>query len=291
MHSGLCFSCPNQYILFGGICWSVILQNPQCSSFSGITCLNCYAGYYLYDGICVLGSSLCATLDVNTGACLSCISGYTLSGSNCIKSSGCASVSNTTGQCVTCPTGYVLWFGLCVDNKSNNPYCLTFTGSNCLVCQNGYFINNQGICVGLISVCLTYDMSSGSCLTCPAGYSIIGTICWSVISVNPNCATFNGLICTACFPGYYFNNGICIMANIYCKTYDQNTGFCLTCITGYYKSGNLCYYNGACLSSNSTNGFCLSCGPGFVLSSNHCVEINDFNPYCKSFAIGTTTCT
>jgi hypothetical protein len=290
MNSGACLSCPSGYVLFGNYCFSYILQNPFCSTFSGISCTNCAQGYYFNSGICIKGNPFCATLNVNNGNCLTCVAGYTLSGTTCIISAACT-VPLQNGQCPTCPAGFTNFNGLCINQQSANPYCLTFAGPQCLVCQDKYFLDNQGICIKLISNCLTYDQSSGDCISCPAGYTKIGTICWNVISINPFCSNFVGLICTACNQGYYFQNGICVIGNPTCATFDPNTGYCLTCIAGYYRSGNLCFINGVCLTSSPTNVLnCLTCQVGFTLVNNRCVDIRAVNPYCKTFVSGTNTC-
>jgi hypothetical protein len=77
-------------------------------------------------------------------------------------------------------------------------------------------VGANGICTVLNSLCATYNMQTGQCNTCPQGYVKVGFACWSLFVENPYCGIFSGTTCNSCFPGYYLNNGICIIANPYC---------------------------------------------------------------------------
>jgi len=101
-----------------------------------------------------------------------------------------------------------------------------------------------------------------------------------------------------------------VQSNPLCRTYDTNTGACLTCYDGYYlycgqcievvltpdntpPSDLLCakwnagvcvqcartayFYNGACIQSNpqcrtfnASNGWCTACYTGYVLVKGNC---------------------
>lgn len=281
--SGACLTCPTGYILYGDICWSITLRNPFCSSFTLITCTACNPGFYLNKGICELGNALCATYDSNTGYCLTCTANNTLQNGLCLVNIGClTTATNGSGLCLTCPAQYALFNGLCISRISLNPYCLTFSGVTCTTCQNNYYLGAGGICTALNSLCATYDMQTGACLSCPTGYTLIGFACWSLIVQNPHCQTFSGTTCNTCFPGYYLNNGVCIIANQYCATYSMTTGACLTCPAGYLLSGGLCLAKIACTTSN-TQGACTSCPAGYQIYQNLCILIITLNPYCLTF--------
>jgi hypothetical protein len=121
-NTGGCLSCPYGYILIGYICWNVIIQNPYCSTFNGVTCTACLSGYYLNNGICYLGNAFCSSIDSNTGYCIGCVSGFTLNSGLCIANVNCTTYASN-GACLTCPSGYIVFSGLCVNIQNANPFC------------------------------------------------------------------------------------------------------------------------------------------------------------------------
>jgi hypothetical protein len=292
MSSGSCLSCLAGYSMIGTICWSIATINPYCATFSGLICTACNQGYYFQNSICVIANPFCQTFDVNTGLCLTCISGYYKSGNLCYINGVCATSNSISGNCLTCPVGYALFNNKCVENKNINPYCKTFASGNntCTACFNGYYIGVNGICTGLNSVCGQYDMSTGECTLCFAGFILYGKICWSVVILNPYCATFTGITCNYCKAGYYLNNGICIQANTLCATYNMNSGSCLSCYIGYTLNGIYCIASVLCATAD-TNGKCLTCQAGYIVSNGSCIQIGNNNPYCKTFTSGTNNCT
>lgn len=81
--NGQCLSCLNGFVLSTGNC--IASTNQYCRVFSGPNCLECLNRYYLNsNGICVAVSSLCINYNNLTGACISCISGYTLQNGQCL---------------------------------------------------------------------------------------------------------------------------------------------------------------------------------------------------------------
>ncbi len=141
-----CASCYDGYLLSGGQCLlstqvTSSVTDPYCALFQGTNCLNCSSGYYVsQSGICTAPNPLCQTYDMNTGACLSCYQGYSLSGTTCI---------------VTPPLQI--------------PFCNQVVGFSCVSCMDRYYVNNGG-CSLVSQLCDGYDMSNGLCLSCIPGY-------------------------------------------------------------------------------------------------------------------------
>jgi len=291
MQTGYCTSCPTGYLLYNNACWNLVFPNKYCQVFTDTTCTTCYNRYYLHNGICTAVNSNCVTYDMNTGACLTCntAGGYTLQGTLCVKSSNCLTTTSS-GACKTCPTGFAVYNGLCIDVTTINPYCLTWSGSTCTACQDGYYFGSNGICIALASVCGTYNVNTGACTSCPSGYVLFNGVCWSLsmpTPPNPFCSYFNGIFCTNCYPGYYLAAGVCIPANPYCLTYNMIGGACLTCPPGYYLSGIYCYVSDPNCATWNMNGTCTACYNGFVLWGVTCIGQNTINPWCETW-VGTT---
>lgn len=111
------------------------------------------------------------------------------------------------------------------------------------------------------------------------------------VASNPLCSKWDNTtrICLQCANRAYFNNqGVCILIDNQCNTWDRYDGFCLTCYAGY----NL--FNGTCilaqqnatasvadLGCRSWNGStCLQCSVGWVFNSNSvCISVSD---QCKT---------
>jgi hypothetical protein len=189
-----------------------------------------------------VGNPFCLTSGSN-GQCLSCYSGGIFSSPLCLVLAPSCATQTTAGQCATCPSGYTLISGLCVSLASLDPACSSFSGSNCNGCLNGYYLSG-GVCVQANPLCLTYNQTSGACLSCYNGLSVWGNSCGNLAGLNPYCATLSGTACLACNYGYYTFNGICYLANTYCLTYGVG-GTCLSCSQGDLY-GTLCLVTTSC---------------------------------------------
>jgi hypothetical protein len=166
-------------------------------------------------------------------------------------------------------------------------------------------------------------MSTGNCLTCFTGYSVLGSICYLLPVIDPNCLNPNGLLCADCINGYYLSpTYACTPVNKLCDTYYMNNGSCITCVTKYSISNGLCeswislnpnctnfsntgtcqncnngYYIGPksictlvsslCNAYNMTTGACLSCNSEYSISGSTCVKSTTTtpvsNPYCLKY--------
>ena len=74
---------------------------------SGVGCVDCMTNWVLTQDFqcirqCVNPCATCSSS--NALSCLSCVLGYTLSGSSCVSDSSC----NTNADCITCPTSFML---------------------------------------------------------------------------------------------------------------------------------------------------------------------------------------
>jgi hypothetical protein len=114
--------------------------------------------------------------------------------------------------------------------RSLNPYCTSFSGSTCTNCSSGYYIGTNGICTVANALCATYSMTTGACLSCPAGYNLDSGKCVLPITW---CTTYSGSLCSVCSSPYYVNSaGTCSAASATCITYNMNGGACTSCIAG-----------------------------------------------------------
>ena len=145
-----CLQCSSKWVFnTNGVC---VPQSDLCKLFdkSG-HCLDCYKGYNLVSGKCVLApirdvadsgcgvwdwdsqvckqcsnrwvfntQNKCVPVNDNcqqwdkTGACTSCFAGYVLQGRNCVQGNSLCQTSNSNGACITCYGGYILDNGSCV---------------------------------------------------------------------------------------------------------------------------------------------------------------------------------
>lgn len=172
-------------------------------------CTNCITRYYLISGICVAVPAQCQTYNMMTGKCITCIANYEL-----------YSQGNQTEYCVQMP-------------NATDPNCLvTDLNSFCIRCKVGYYINN-GVCYIANTMCKTFDLIGGQCLTCYDGYTLEQSNCVSLTN-QATCLTYNFQnTCISCVNGYYVVNGVCTAVNSLCLTYDSVSGGCTSCSAGY----------------------------------------------------------
>lgn len=79
--NGDCTSCYPGYLIKGSSCGvpSATDADPNCLTFyEPNNCSQCYASYYLSNGMCNKINLLCKTYNKTNGYCLSCYPGYTL---------------------------------------------------------------------------------------------------------------------------------------------------------------------------------------------------------------------
>lgn len=289
--NGACTSCFAGYQVQGAGCVvsNATQGDPFCKKFdSNNTCVQCADRYYMNLKVCTLISVFCNQYNSITGACLSCYSGFKISGSQCVQDNStldqncanwngtvcaqcafgsyfdinhvcqivdplCATFNSTNGNCLTCYSSYILKGGKCVKDTNNSvtdPFCANFQNGICLSCSKGYYFYADGECSAVSSLCKTYDAINGNCLSCFAGFSLSGYLCVpsNDTTRDPNCQSF---------------------AN--------NTNACLACSSGYFFNVNgICALaNPLCRTWNSSNGNCLTCYSGYAINGSNCiVDVN-----------------
>jgi hypothetical protein len=273
-----CTNCPDGYVIVSGSCVQINSFNFLCTDFTNSTCTKCMEGYYLFKGGCTYANPLCATYFMNNGSCISCFSKY------------------------------VLVDGICVTQVSLNPYCSITNGLICTKCNNGYFLNDNEICVLANPLCASYG-PNGECLTCSQGtlnspLCLVTTVCptpgsstcttcppgsipWNsgcvtLASLYPFCSAFKGTKCQRCKTGTYLFDDTCLVANPFCATFSP-TGRCTSCNPGNLFQSPLCLVTSSTCGSVGSNNQCLTCKPQYQLFGSYCVSITSLNPYCSSF--------
>jgi hypothetical protein len=286
----ICSSCMIGYYLKDPYT-CLMLPNGCSQANSSGYCLQCYSGYSLnQNGICYTVVSNCKTYQLSTGICLECIPNYYLNINQtcqCIQCSQgyvliqgacfatlpfCTNYSTTIYACLQCASGYYLYNNTCYQM----PYaCLSMNGSQCASCMQGYQIYN-GLCQLINnSTCIQYNLITGICLQCKAGYYLAAN---SLCVLLPNsCTQANGQgVCLSCLAGYTLSNGICYKQVPNCLNWNGNT--CQQCVAQYYLQNGICYkYPDNCVNFNATSLICIQCASGYQMYQGNCVAYTNFN--------------
>ena len=93
-----------------------------------------------------------------------------------------------------------------------DPYCIRINGTECTLCTNGYFVDENGSCSPLSLNCLDRD-PNGKCLECLSGFVLVGSDCIKAID---KCAVYFNDGCSECVKGYYLKNGVCYQWDLTC---------------------------------------------------------------------------
>jgi hypothetical protein len=152
-----------------------------------------------------------------------------------------------TGKCITCANGYALYqqdiqIACILKPNVTDPNCLASDlNSFCIRCKTGYYITN-GICYLADTMCKTFNLTGGQCLTCYDGYVLQQTKCVA-LTQQANCKTFDFQnVCIECVDKFYLNKGVCLAVNTtffnnsLCSNFNNMTGLCTKCISSYYLS-------------------------------------------------------
>lgn len=237
--TGACINCVTAaYYLSSGKClpvdcgnssyYSVKISNctilpTLCSNFSIIyeICYNCIPGTNLINGVCTQYSNTlnCQLYNFAANVCNLCYVGYYLLNGGCILAPAC-------------PIGQQLVNGICVLNP--------------ITCNQSQVILN-GQCITMPNNCLNMN-AYYQCTQCSPNFQVINGNCYACLGANPN------FPCTTCQTNQYVDNkGICQTVSIYCATYSNQNGFCLTCKNGLYPVNGICcdfgqiYQYGVCV--------------------------------------------
>ncbi len=280
--SSACTSCNSGFYLSNSTC----IQGCSLNCFSctnPTTCTQCLSGYTLFiqnnQTICAPCTTSCRTCALGQpGACLSCGTGFFLSGTTCIQ---CASNCNscTATGCISCISGFFL-----TSSQSCSPNCMlpcatcsAVTPTKCTSCIAGYTYNDQA------NSCTPTTSCSGPCQVCPLGYSLSFGNC--VLCTGSQCQSCNPNSpgqCISCLPGFFLNpsNGQCFACSSSCQTCLTSSG-CLTCATGFTtiqnapltSTGYQCVAcNFPCATCTNTPDYCTSCVDGYQFMGWKCSQ-------------------
>jgi hypothetical protein len=293
--SGVCQSCMNNYILYNGVCvLSSSIMNCQAYDLRSFVCITCIQGYYLSSSnICTLLPTNCANASPS-GVCLSCLQGYRLNGGICvIFVINCATYNFATGTCTQCAPGYTLSQDLTTCNlQVTNCQVFSPTGA-CLQCSTGYFLIG-GYCYALPQGCSQLNQQQ-VCISCISQFTLVHGVCVLMVA---NCAIYNPSGCFQCVPFYYLNGGQCIAFPSFCLSFDTGLLRCVSCASGYTLNPNtfICSKSISIANCQAYNaqGQCINCMPRFYLRQNtcwaypsYCVSV-DFSGNCLSCAFAST---
>jgi hypothetical protein len=139
-------------------------------------CFACKIGYaftgvYSSNGaglVCTIDSANCISYSPTSGICTVCASGYYINGNGVtgICTSGnpyCQTfTADGSGLCASCLQGYSFLSGDCfVGPYNGNPYCAKFSGTSCLTCNKGFYINSNGRCTYGSAACKSFANGLG----------------------------------------------------------------------------------------------------------------------------------
>ena len=274
--NGRCTKCALRFYSNNGVCQAV---SDLCKSWSLINgaCSDCYTGYELSAGACVLSKQvlpvqpqpgsgpapIAGCAQQKDGVCTGCSFRYYLSAGACLPVSDLCNTWAANGACLTCYTGYELSAGACVLSKQVLPVqgqpgsgpapiagCAQQKDGVCTGCSFRYYLS-AGACLPVSDLCNTWA-ANGACLTCYTGYELSAGACVLSKQVLPvqgqpgsgpapiaGCAQQKDGVCTGCSFRYYLSAGACLPVSDLCNTWAAN-GACLTCYTGYELSAGAC---------------------------------------------------
>ena len=278
----LCHSCEENYYPDenGGCAYS-----EGCEiSYMG-ECLKCKSDFVLIGkenefrfckSIYIDNFKNCKEINYETGFCKTCLEGYYLTTSDhkCIKTQNCK--ESIFGECVSCNQGY--YYNKkekkCKVKNTNLTFCKqTYDSKNCEICEEDYYLDENGICVPTQFCRQSKNLICEKCLT---GYLANNNICTN----TDNCETADKItsICTYCKSNYYLDT-----KDYKCKSNRENDEFkyckiakdnlCLKCEVNYYLGEDLrCSNSEYC--AESDNGECLACVENYHIGNdNKCIDI------------------
>lgn len=127
---------------------------------------------------------------------------------------------------MSCYPGYILTYERClVPSEIVIPYCLRNSGSQCLECINGYFLDNNKICSAVSILCKTYDSATGQCTSCISDHFLVSGTCIYISSYDPNCISYVSSYCSGCRPNFYLSTREynCLPIDPNCISFNKQT--------------------------------------------------------------------
>lgn len=233
--------------------------------------------------VCGVGTGLVAGECVPVGGQMSCGSGTTAQGDQCVAVVQCgAGTVNTNGNCLpqnplACGAGTTAQNGTCTAALQTCGAGTTVQGTSCVAtvqsCGAGASLQS-GVCVAALQSCGTGTTAQGSsCVAtlqaCGAGTIVSGTQC---VSQGLTCGTGTTAVGNLCSVNF----------GTVCSTDTVASGAScvgrVTCATGTTRVGDACQPQLATLcgpGTRSVNGRCelnpTACGAGTVLNNGQCV--------------------
>ncbi|ELP88388.1 hypothetical protein EIN_228810 [Entamoeba invadens IP1] len=214
-------------------------------------CEECYAGYYLELGKCMVCTE--SSLQKNT-SCVLCKNTIKVVQGECVDTH-CQNLNVVDDICVTCEEGYVVDLtksGTCI--KSGNT-CIQQVEGKCIQCTTGYYLTSQFTCA---------QCNKNTCIHCidsPTTCSLKTTLYQKSITTSCDsylCSSCNSTtrICLKCWDGSSALNGKC--SDISCEI--GLSGECVKCSQYTKKSGVPFYYqfvpvDGRCVVDSSSSLF------------------------------------
>ena len=294
----ICLNCNtfNYFLTSALVCQACATNCLICQQFTG-ACILCQTGQPNSFGICTQNPCPANCAVCSPTSCLRCNLGFTLSPltSQCVACPSNCLQCNSNNQCLQCNPGSTLLNGVCSGSTAITSPCLAGFYLNsqnscvqcpilpnciqclnnifCVVCNQGFNPNSNGVCVALLCPTGFYINTNGGCTQCP-----------TLLNCNQ---CLNNIDCKVCNQGFVVNSlGICIAfpQPPYACLVPGTNGFCLQCQSGFFL------YNGLCLQPSScnvgfyldTSGTCFQCP-----ALSNCIScLNSFT--CLVCAIGFT---
>jgi proprotein convertase subtilisin/kexin type 5 len=275
----LCTSCPNVAIVpVGGQCLSCIYPCNTCSADLS-TCFTCLSGFSLSNGQCV---RTCPTGSRSVNGVCTCASGIFLDGV-CVDS---------------CPSGFTSVRGTCQRCVSPCASCTGNSVSFCTDCLDTFILNpNTGVCEQTSAcnfgqeevngqcerICdANYFFQDGACIFggCPTDFKDNGFGGCVVSSTNTNrceIPTFrlNGICISDCGNKFFPDSSsrTCRACSSNCETC-LSQRFCFACATGFTSVDGRCVPQSECPSAQlSYNGNCVNrCPSGTYTENGICIR-------------------
>lgn len=224
------------------------------------------------------------TVDAKETITYTCPSGYTLSGTKCVKSTE-SIVTATIKKTYTCPTGYTYSGGTC---KKGYISTVDATKTVTYSCPSGYALNGS-VCYKTTTT--TIDATKTIKYSCEEGYTISGTSCvrstktvtrqtftsarsgseYKLVSVDTRSA------CTGCAYITYYTYDV-TTSSTSSKAATSTTAY--TCPSGYTLAGTKCAKTSDTQTAATTTTGNYSCPSGYTLNGDKCKKtvINTVDP-------------
>lgn len=157
--------------------------DKNCLCYEGGNCLKCAHRFFLRNNQCISIPIECASYDIDTGVCHTCVPGYQLNLGICEPEASLVYYFNQ--QCFSCFPGYKLINNECVwapnpsaDLRTKNILCFAWKGNTCVECMPGTYLSSRKICELIDPFCLSFDYNREICNSCQPGYAWTNGRCY-----------------------------------------------------------------------------------------------------------------